>query len=50
MNGDMFNSSGRCAYCSGIVSNVDGRRLTREQLAEIHRRSCPGVPAKRDAA
>ena len=43
MTTSILNTSGRCERCGAKVSNIEGRRRTREQLAETHYDTCPGV-------
>lgn len=40
---DLLNTASKCVHCAGRVTNSTGRRLTIEQLTEVHRASCPGL-------
>jgi hypothetical protein len=38
-----LNTSGRCPHCGAIVTNIEGRRRTKQQLAATHEKTCPGL-------
>ena len=40
-------SNGRCERCGGTVMNIEGRRVRRERLEEIHDESCPQRPVRK---
>lgn len=53
MTQTLINTNSVCRACKGVVKNIDGKRYTMDQLADIHRVSCAGrgiVPADKTIA
>lgn len=42
MTQTLINTNSVCRACKGVVKNIDGKRYTMDDLAEIHRASCAG--------
>lgn len=39
----MLNTTNRCEFCGGVVTNIDGKRYTIDALTALHNETCPGL-------